>query len=143
MTMCPRSNQFHVDHVFPSARLTVQKLRRSGIAEAELARFEERKNALSNLQLPEGPINVEKRASMPQDWLETTYIELQTQEHYRIKYDLGELPRSLPDFPTFIDARRERLSTRLTKSLKEARLVNVTLKSHLRDAPRSIAIPTV
>jgi hypothetical protein len=48
-------NQFHVDHVFPSAVFQTRKLKQLGISEDEIARLQDSKDRLSNLQLLQGP----------------------------------------------------------------------------------------
>ena len=59
-------NQFHIDHVFPSSRLTVSRLRRDGVSDAGIPKYVDCANRLANLQLLDGPTNNEsERCSRP------------------------------------------------------------------------------
>ena len=62
-------DNFHVDHIFPSARLTDRSLKDANVAEDEIACFRKRKDGLANLQLLPGPANMQKNATMPAEWL--------------------------------------------------------------------------
>ena len=106
-------NQFHVDHVFPGSRFTAARLRREGIAEDQLEAFRSCANRLANLQLLEGPINVEKQAKLPAAWLAETFPSPDARKHYCDKHDLGEVPAGISEFLVFHDARRERLRGRI------------------------------
>ena len=66
-------NQFHLDHIFPQARLSLRALRDAGIPDEEIEGYTQRMNGLANLQLLQGPMNLEKSAAMPAKWLGHTY----------------------------------------------------------------------
>ena len=110
-------NQFHVDHVFPSARFTDRQLRGAGIAEDEIADCQIKKDQLANLQLLDGAENLEKSATMPVDWLSAHFTDPGTRDAYREKHLLGQIPDSMADFGSFHDARRERLKARISELL--------------------------
>jgi Protein of unknown function DUF262 len=106
-------NQFHVDHVFPANRLTPSRLKRAGVPDDRIEAFIDRRDRLSNLQLLEGPINLEKREKLPAEWLRQHYPNPTAREHYCRLHDLGEVGEEMADFEAFYDARRERLRDRI------------------------------
>lgn len=110
-------NQFHVDHVYPISRFTRAKLRKAGFSDDCVETLARHANTLPNLQLLEGAINNEKRASMPADWLTKHHPDLADQIHYRTKHHLGDLPIDLQGFEEFYSARREHLRARLIEML--------------------------
>jgi hypothetical protein len=110
-------NQFHVDHVFPISRFSRAQLRKLGINEDVVDSISEKANQLPNLQLLEGAMNNEKRATMPSDWLEKHSPDVSSRQHYRNKHLLGDLPADLHGFESFFTARRERLRTKLNELL--------------------------
>ena len=110
-------DNFHVDHIFPSARFTDRRLKDVGVAEDEIACFRERKDGLANLQLLQGAVNTEKNATMPTEWLSRTYIDDTSRRAYQERHLLGHVPDSITEFDTFYDARRERLKERIKELL--------------------------
>ena len=110
-------DNFHVDHIFPSAGFTDRKLKNAGVAEDEIGCFRERKDGLANLQLLPGPANLEKSAIMPAEWLSQTYVDDISRGASEDLHLLGEVPDSISEFVTFYDARRERLKERIKKLL--------------------------
>jgi hypothetical protein len=110
-------NQFHIDHIYPISRFTQDKLKKAGIEESRMEAFGRDANTLPNLQLLEGAINNEKRAAMPAAWLVQHHPDATTQEHFRTKHELGNLPADLKEFDVFFKARSERLRTRLNGML--------------------------
>ena len=113
-------NQFHVDHVYPFSRFTTTKLQKLGYAEEQIEGLARHADSLANLQLLEGPLNNEKRATMPSEWLVKMHPDPATPLHYRTKHELGELPASLEGFEAFYAARVERLRGRLNGMLGAA-----------------------
>jgi|GEM_PF-6664626 len=71
----------------------------------------------SGCSLLEGPINNEKRATLPAAWLRKHYPDPSTQQHYLGKHELGELPETLEGFEDFYSARSDRLRTKLVDML--------------------------
>ena len=107
-------DQFHVDHIFPSARFTDRTLKGVGVVEDEIAGFRERKDGLANLQLLPGPANMQKNATMPAEWLSRRYKKDDaSRRDYEDRHLLGDVPKSITEFVTFYDARRERLKERI------------------------------
>ena len=114
-------NQFHVDHIFPSARFTDSKLKDACVTEDKLVCFKERKDGLANLQLLPGPANMEKSATMPTEWLSSTFVDYTSRRAYQERHLLGDVPESITEFVTFYDARRERLKERIKELLGYSR----------------------
>lgn len=110
-------NQFHIDHVYPISRFTRARLLRSGFAEDVVEILARHANELPNLQLLEGAINNEKRATLPADWLTKHFPDPSARLHYRDKHMLGDLPAELQAFEEFYAARRDRLRDKLTEML--------------------------
>ncbi|MER8387051.1 DUF262 domain-containing protein [Mesorhizobium sp. M1380] len=110
-------NQFHVDHVYPISRFTPARLQKQGFDEVDIEVLARHANTLPNLQLLEGAINNEKRASMPVAWLSSHLPDPMAQLHYRTKHELGEVAADLQQFETFYAERRDRLRARLTTML--------------------------
>lgn len=110
-------NQFHVDHVFPISRFTAARLQRQGFEEAQAEVMARHADTLPNLQLLEGAINNEKRASLPAAWLAVHLPDPMAQQHYCTKHELGDVPADLEGFETFCAVRRDRLRIRLTELL--------------------------
>ena len=110
-------NQFHLDHIFPSARFTDRRLKDAGVEEDEIACFRERKDGLANLQLLQGAVNIAKNATMPAEWLARTYVDHTSRRAYQDLHLLGDVPDSITEFDTFYDARRERLKERIKELL--------------------------
>ncbi|MDY6947277.1 MAG: DUF262 domain-containing protein [Pseudomonadota bacterium] len=113
-------NNFHMDHVFPISRFGASKLRRAGYSDEEAERLAHRANQLPNIQLLEGAANVEKRASMPEDWLAGYKTDEASRADYRDRHVLGALPVDLVDFDRFYEVRRQALRGRLSALLEVA-----------------------
>ena len=110
-------NKFHVDHIFPSSRFTVKRLKCAGVPDEKIDHYIQLKDGLPNLQLLDGPANVEKSAKLPHEWLSQTYGDLTSRKEYASRHLLGDVPKSIKEFDTFYDARRECLKERIVKLL--------------------------
>ena len=112
------NHRFHVDHVFPRARLTPGRLRHAGVDEGDLDSYRERANRLPNLQLLEGSENSAKGATMPLDWLRGSRTPEQVQNHCE-RHDLGRVPDRIDGFLQFYEERRARIIAKLRTRLAE------------------------
>jgi len=110
-------NQFQVDHVFPISKFNTARLLRQGFGETQAEVMARHADTLPNLQLLEGAINNEKRASLPAAWLAVHLPDPVAQQHYRTKHELGDVPADLEGFESFCTARRDRLRIKLTELL--------------------------
>ena len=113
-------NNFHVDHIFPISRFTTARLKKAGFDDDQAKNLLLDANSLSNLQLLEGPINNEKRAAMPGEWLTKQYPDSSTQLHYLTKHLLGDSLPDLKGFDAFCLARRERLRGKIVQLLNSS-----------------------
>jgi len=110
-------NQFHIDHVYPISRFSRSNLKKCDVLESSIDAFIKCANQLSNLQLLEGAINNEKRASMPAEWLAKHLPEDKSRCNYVANHLLGDLGTSLNDFESFCAARQDRLRLKLVELL--------------------------
>ena len=110
-------NQFHLDHIFPASRFTDNRLKDACVPDHKVTAFRDCKDRLANLQLLQGPVNTEKGATMPAEWLSRTYAVESDRREYEERHLLGHVPELITEFDTFYDARRERLKKRIGKML--------------------------
>ncbi len=110
-------NQFHIDHVFPSAVFHARKLKQLGFPEDEIACLQDRKDRLSNLQLLQGPDNQSKNDQMPADWIAETYKTDDDRKDYIARHLLDGVMTDLNGFAVFYESRRKRLLERIVEVL--------------------------
>ena len=110
-------NQFHVDHIFPISRFTPAKLKATGVPSEKHEELLKHANSLANLQLLEGPMNNEKRAKLPQEWLAARFHSEQERDFYRSNHLIGELDIDLDQIPSFCEKRRAVLKEKMKKLL--------------------------
>jgi hypothetical protein len=110
-------NQFHIDHVFPISRFTSARLRRAGVPEAKVEELAQLASELPNLQLLEGPANVEKQAALPSEWLSKRYTRDSDHVHYQSIHLLDDIPNEIEGCEAFWSARRERLREKIATVL--------------------------
>jgi hypothetical protein len=108
-------NVFHIDHVFPQKVFTKKNLSDAGVTSDRIEIARERRHRLANLQLLEGPVNVEKQATMPLAWAKAKYLD--GFDDYLARNDLPPLPEDLADFENFYVERKKRLARRLAQVL--------------------------
>lgn len=108
--------QFHEDHVFPKSLFTRKRLEGAGIPADHIDDYLDRVNRLPNLQLLEGPINVQKQATLPAKWAATHFATDVERNAYLAAHDLLPLPE-LDEFLEFYERRQQLLVNRLRKLL--------------------------
>lgn len=111
-------NNFHMDHVFPISRFGAARLRKAGYEDEDAERLARRANQLPNIQLLDGAVNIEKRAALPDEWLNRYRPDEIGRADYRERHLLGTLPTDLSDFERFYDDRQQALRGRLTTLLE-------------------------
>ena len=111
------NHHFHVDHIFPKAKITNRSLKAVGIPDDNIDEVFQQRDGLANLQLLQGALNIEKNAKMPAEWLKEAYPDTEMRQAYQDRHLLGEVPESIAKFDTFYEARRERLKARITELL--------------------------
>jgi len=105
----------HIDHVFPRALFKRKSLSIAGVPTLEQDDYIDLINGLPNLQLLEGPINVNKHATTPLKWARAHYGA--NLNHYLLGQELIGLPEDILGFPTFYQDRKERLASVLADRL--------------------------
>jgi hypothetical protein len=106
-------NQFHIDHIFPSAVFHARKLKQVGLSEDEIARLQDSKDRLPNLQLLQGPDNQSKNDQMPAEWITETYKKDEDRKDYISRHMLDGVMTDLSGFEAFFKSRRQRLIERI------------------------------
>ena len=112
-----QTNHFHIDHVFPRARMTESRLRKSGIVETEIQRYIDNVNGIANLQLLTDVVNQEKSDKLPAEWLSLRYPDSNRRKEHLDLHDLGNVPEEVTCFNEFYDARRKQMLKRLSDIL--------------------------
>lgn len=112
-------HQFHIDHVFPTARFRERQLADAGLSGDTIEDYRWSMNRLANLQLLEGALNIEKNAKLPSDWLCEAYPDPTNRRAYQELHMLGDVPESVAEFGSFYDERRVRLKTRIEQLLSK------------------------
>lgn len=108
------TRDFHEDHIFPRSLFTRTRLRRAGIAEAKIDDYQQRMDALPNLQLLPGLPNVQKQAKLPAEWLQGPHFTSdEMRNRYLAENDLNALPLQVESFLEFWDGRRQLIEGRL------------------------------
>lgn len=110
-------NQFHLDHIFPAAEFTDRRLKKANVPDEKVPTFKDFRDRLANLQLLEGPLNIEKSATMPAKWLAQTHSDDASRREFKERHLLGHLPESIRIFDTFYCERREKLKARIRQLL--------------------------
>lgn len=108
-------NLHHIDHVFPRGKFHRKTLVTAGVPAGDVEVYQAKVNGLPNLQLLEGPINVEKQDLLPLEWAEQKFGA--QVDSYLVSQDLVGLPNKITGFPDFYAARRERLAKTLRERL--------------------------
>lgn len=108
-------NGFHVDHIFPRAKVTRRNLRAAGYSDETIEAYLDNVNGLANLQLLNAGENLEKGGKLPGDWLDDKFpspgSEVARQEYANNRL-LGDVP-GLDGFEEFYAARRDALKERI------------------------------
>jgi hypothetical protein len=110
-------NVHHVDHVFPKALLRKPALRKLGQDDAAVDEIQARQDLLSNLQLLEGSVNIDKSATAPAVWVAEHYGSGDSASAYLARNAIPALPKDASGFLEFFAARRELLRTHIRRQL--------------------------
>lgn len=107
-------NGFHVDHIFPRAKVTRRNLRTADYSDETIETCLEKVNGLANLQLLNAQENQEKGDKLPVAWLDEKFREDSgvARHEYANHRLLGDVP-GLEGFEKFYEARREALKERI------------------------------
>jgi len=118
-------NQFHVDHVFPAALLDKKAINTANKQRAEsdqwsreqIDEFIRRRDLLPNLELLEGPVNIGKSDSPPDDWATAKYGCGADYSAFLERNALPTLPHEVDHFIAFFDKRRDKLARLIMEKL--------------------------
>lgn len=110
-------NVYHVDHVFPRALLSASKLRQIGMSAESIGEYQEKRDLLSNLQLLEGPVNIDKSDTPPLTWARRSFPSEASLHNYSDRNALPWLPDSAEEFERFFTERRVELASRIKATL--------------------------
>lgn len=110
-------SKFHIDHVFPRSLATSRRLRAAGVPDHQIDDVLDRVERLANLQLLHGPVNLDKRAVLPAEWVRTHISDPVARQAWLAGNDLGQLPDSYVDFLRFYERRRALMRARLVTLL--------------------------
>lgn len=104
---------YHQDHIFPSARLTTERLIESGVSPEQATEFEEHADKLANIQLLTGKGNRSKQDTLFEEWIQGQNDSF---------YDRHLIPKNpeyhkLENFGRFLDHRRELIKSELISTL--------------------------
>ncbi len=110
------TNVWHVDHIYPRALLTKARLRGAGLDDATIARSQDSRDLLPNLQLLPGPENISKQAKEPEPWARATYPG-DAYADYLDRNQIPRLPTGPKDFVACFDERRDLLKKKLAHLL--------------------------
>lgn len=111
------SEPFHIDHVYPRAKLTSRRLERRGLASELAGQLADQRDCLANLQLLRGRPNQEKSNTDFDEWLKKKYPEKRNREIF-LQGNLlpTDLAYRYEDFPNFVEE-RERIMAKRVKDL--------------------------
>ena len=110
-------NLFHLDHIFPKSRFTASRLTRAGVSQEDQPQYLDRYNYLGNLQLLEGPVNLEKMDRAPEDWMNAVCPSPQARQAYLTTHHFPDVVPSFDNFPEFFDKRESLMFEQLKKIL--------------------------
>ena len=109
--------EFHVDHIFPRKQLSMAALRRRGLTSEHIGEVQQRMNGLANLQLLRGTLNIQKSDALPMAWVRDQLPVETARQAWLAGHDMHDLPEDVADFVAFFDARRSRVSERISRVL--------------------------
>lgn len=112
-------NPFHIDHVFPRAKMSRSALLRAGVPESEITNLRDRIDRLANLQLLPDRENTRKSATLPAKWLSDRFKDPDSRREYEERHDLTGLPAEVTGFSEFYDRRRDQMLNRLRQILSD------------------------
>jgi hypothetical protein len=97
----------------PALYFTRVSSNKLGLSEDEIARLQDSKDRLSNLQLLQGPDNQSKNDQMPAEWITKTYKKDEDRKDYISRHMLDGVMTDLSGFEAFFKSRRQRLIERI------------------------------
>jgi hypothetical protein len=103
--------QFHQDHIHPRSRFNKQVLAKLVISEEKIAKWQDLRDRLPNLQLMEGAENENKRARPFDEWLDASSLD---KAHFLITNHIpANISVSLKHFEEFYESRKSLLRDKI------------------------------
>jgi len=125
--MLDYKNKFHQDHIFAKSFFTIRSLSAKGLDSAKCEWYLGKVNQLPNLQLMEGPQNLEKSDTEFKNWFNEHYPDGQRQRDYMEKHYIpSNVDCSLQNFEKFFIARARLMRERLVELLQDKNLIGVS-----------------
>lgn len=107
--------KFHQDHIHPWSKFNTTALKKLGLGEDKIRKWQEDRNKLPNLQLMEGATNQSKNDTEFESWIKTLGSTI---DHFmQSNYIPNNVSLSLADFEQLFKAREDLLRTKLKKIL--------------------------
>jgi hypothetical protein len=101
--------KFHQDHVHPRSHFSAAQLARRGIPATERDDYVDAADRIGNLQLLEGPPNMEKSSEEFAKWLAKTYPGSAKRQAYMDRNHIPDVGLAFSDFLEFYEERRKLL----------------------------------
>lgn len=113
-------NIFHIDHIYPKAKLTSKYLKKFGLDKSDLINEKNEENFLANLQLLEGTLNLEKNDKEPEEWINSQYkSDEERKEYLRKNYIPEDIELTIVNYEEFFNKREELIFEKLKEILLE------------------------
>lgn len=113
-------NIFHIDHIYPKAKLTPKYLKKFDLVRSDLIDNTNEENFLANLQLLEGTLNLEKNDKEPEEWINSQYKSNQARKEYLEKNYIPEnIELTITNYEEFFRRREELILEKLKEILLE------------------------
>ena len=112
-------NKFHIDHIFPKSLFKKSILKKRGLSDEDIEKFQDNVNYLGNLQLLEAIPNIEKQNTEFKIWLDETYSTETEQKDYCNKHYIPQnIDLDFNNFIEFFEKREELLKNEFKKKLQ-------------------------
>ncbi|HMO18676.1 MAG TPA: DUF262 domain-containing protein [Oligoflexia bacterium] len=113
-----KNNTFHIDHIFPKSLFNKSYLKKIGIPDESIEKFQESYNHLGNLQLLEGTENMEKSNIEFEHWLGSTYPNLDNRTDYiTTHYIPRDIGLQFSNYLQFLKSRNRLIENKLSEVL--------------------------
>jgi uncharacterized protein with ParB-like and HNH nuclease domain len=109
--------KFHQDHIHPHAGFSTSALRKLKLTDEEIADWQDKRDALPNLQIMEGRENQSKSKSAFFLWLKRNYPKAPDRRRYLNDHQIPNVSLELSEFAEFFDAREALLKQKLAPLL--------------------------
>lgn len=109
------NNLFHLDHIHPKSFFNKRNLESENIENAEF--YMDHFNDIENLQLLEGPVNIEKSNMAFECWLDKYYNE-EEKKGFMKKHYIPDVNLDFNNFEEFVNERRELMREEFESVLK-------------------------